>query len=32
MADDPNPQDPPDWKVIAAQWANGLLTEGVPGL
>jgi hypothetical protein len=31
MADDPNPQDPPDWKVIAAQWANGFLTEGVPG-
>lgn len=31
MAEDPNPQDPTDWKAIAALMANGLLTEGVPG-
>jgi hypothetical protein len=32
MAVDPQPDQPVDWKVIAAQLASGMATEGVPGL
>src|SRR5262249_46458925 len=32
MAEDPNPEKPADWTTIGAQLAQGLMTEGVPGL